>query len=1190
MRGRTAGGRWGRVSGAIVVVVVAAATIVGITRADRPAAAVVEVRTGTVWLPNENAGLVYAVNGPSRDVLARASVGEPGADLAVYQHDDGALVLNRDTGNVSRLSERHLGVTQSAVVSAVNQSARLAVGEHALYLVGSAHEPIKQLQPTTLVPAAEEVPIMGDVEALVGEADDLWVADQAQGTVHLVEGTSVATTSQVSDPGDRLHLTLVNGAPVVVNETDASLVPLSRTGEATEARPIRAVEAGRDLLVVTGRPDAPLSSVYAVVAGDGALVVCDVEGACSRSALPPVSPDDQLDVPTYSQSRLYIPNVTQGTVLVVDTATRKVVSAPQVVEAPGQPFELFTVDELVWFNNPGTAEAGIIGPDGVVQRITKYRPDPASDDPFAIPVEAPGGGRSGLGGSDAGPGDGQGPGTRGVGPDDDPATSTAVTAPAAPPAEATAQADGGSGGVMDEPEVAGRDGAVVETGTGGDEVGPTSPDATEGSPTRPDDDGEAVEPTDALTAAFFPGPARVGRGQEVQFEDRSTGRPTSWAWDFGDGTTSDERHPRKTWERLGRFPVLLRVRDDEGRSSVQEHIVEVVDGRPVEARIGIDRTTVEVDEPVRLVDRSTGGSTSWSWDLGDGVRRTEREVEHHWSTPGRKTVTLEVSNGSDTQRATVSVTVVPRPSQAPRASFTGPTQAVVGEEVTFQDTSANEPTVWSWDFGDGSSGSSARRPTHRFMRVGTFTVELTASNSAGGHTATSEVVVTQARGTGRFEVLGSPPATAAFPGGYLLEVETQVGPVVEVNKQSSDATCRMSLQSGQVSRAQLDFVGAGSCVVVISQPSSADLDGAPARTISIEVRAPAPPTSSGTLVRYPTSEPLSSPVQVPACSFTSIDWQVNNPPPDHEWGDIQVAFDTGDGQAGGTFQPGIAIEPVYTAPGSYQFTAVGKHVDGYDISTTNSPVTMEVGPPDIDLRAPSTASTGEPVTIEVSPIFGFCGDKLTGTWTIDFGDGTPVYTRHNAFQAVTVDHVYVAASTRTITATFTTDQGPATTKSLPITVRANTCSVVSSVTSTLAYTPPQPIDWYWVDESCVEHFYGTHDRAFNQYTFVGHRFRAKVAGGSTVVDEVVASVPAPHPCARSFGDRTNLQVINQTAEPIYFYWFRPDCTEWLVGEVQPGQRGTTIANINYVYRVRRSDGTLIKEFTVTAPDHVEVVT
>jgi PKD repeat protein len=61
--------------------------------------------------------------------------------------------------------------------------------------------------------------------------------------------------------------------------------------------------------------------------------------------------------------------------------------------------------------------------------------------------------------------------------------------------------------------------------------------------------------------------------------------------------------------------------------------------------------------------------------------------------------------------------------------------------VQFTDLSTNAPTSWSWDFGDDST-STVQDPEHSYESAGTYTVSLTASNSAGSDTETKETYIT----------------------------------------------------------------------------------------------------------------------------------------------------------------------------------------------------------------------------------------------------------------------------------------------------------------------------------------------------------------------------------------------------------------------------------------------------------------
>lgn len=60
----------------------------------------------------------------------------------------------------------------------------------------------------------------------------------------------------------------------------------------------------------------------------------------------------------------------------------------------------------------------------------------------------------------------------------------------------------------------------------------------------------------------------------VQFTDTSTGSPTSWSWDFGDGTTSNEQNPTHTYYSLGSYTVTHTVTNSDGSDtkSVADYI------------------------------------------------------------------------------------------------------------------------------------------------------------------------------------------------------------------------------------------------------------------------------------------------------------------------------------------------------------------------------------------------------------------------------------------------------------------------------------------------------------------------------------------------------------------------------------------------------------------------------------------
>ncbi|MCE5298108.1 MAG: PKD domain-containing protein [Methanoregulaceae archaeon] len=74
------------------------------------------------------------------------------------------------------------------------------------------------------------------------------------------------------------------------------------------------------------------------------------------------------------------------------------------------------------------------------------------------------------------------------------------------------------------------------------------------------------------------------------------------------------------------------------------------------------------------------------------------------------------------------VSVLPVP---PVADFTANvTSGPAPLAIRFSDNSSNTPTSWSWEFGDGAT-STSQNPVHTYLSEGSYTVNLTVSNTAG---------------------------------------------------------------------------------------------------------------------------------------------------------------------------------------------------------------------------------------------------------------------------------------------------------------------------------------------------------------------------------------------------------------------------------------------------------------------------
>ena len=238
----------------------------------------------------------------------------------------------------------------------------------------------------------------------------------------------------------------------------------------------------------------------------------------------------------------------------------------------------------------------------------------------------------------------------------------------------------------------------------------------------------------ALAASFAYSPASPVAGQAVQFTDTSTGSPTSWQWNFGDGATSTFQNPSHTFTTPASYTVTLTVSNTSGSKSINRTVTVVP---ALAASFTYTPASPVAGQGVQFTDTSTGSPTSWQWNFGDGSTSTAQNPSHTYTTAGSYSVTLTVTNASGSKNVSRTVTVVP----ALIASFTfTPSSPVTGQVVQFTDTSTGSPTSWQWNFGDGAT-STVQNPSHTFTTPASYTVTLTVSNTSGSKNTNRTVTV-----------------------------------------------------------------------------------------------------------------------------------------------------------------------------------------------------------------------------------------------------------------------------------------------------------------------------------------------------------------------------------------------------------------------------------------------------------------
>jgi PKD repeat protein len=205
---------------------------------------------------------------------------------------------------------------------------------------------------------------------------------------------------------------------------------------------------------------------------------------------------------------------------------------------------------------------------------------------------------------------------------------------------------------------------------------------------------------------------------QVQFNDASQ-RAQNWSWSFGNGDTSVQRNPLRSFGYSNtNKPVYLRVVDSVGCPATRVKMIE------------IKRQHLEIEyEDRACINDTVYFSTSDSglkhyWTFGDGSSDTSSRAMHVFRRAGTYAVHLRTVNAALCEENYVldSIRV-----EGATASFTiSDTQACVNNFITFKADDL-EADSYAWDFGGRWQGSQSTE--YRMLPVpGIYEVQLNVSS------------------------------------------------------------------------------------------------------------------------------------------------------------------------------------------------------------------------------------------------------------------------------------------------------------------------------------------------------------------------------------------------------------------------------------------------------------------------------
>ena len=226
-------------------------------------------------------------------------------------------------------------------------------------------------------------------------------------------------------------------------------------------------------------------------------------------------------------------------------------------------------------------------------------------------------------------------------------------------------------------------------------------------------------------ASFVANPTSGNAPLYVSFDASASydadGDALTYTWDLGHNHVHTGVLTSRSFTVPGVHPVTLTVDDGNGGTDTATGTITVIDPTPQPPTAVIIANPTNGGYPLNVAFDGTsstdanGDILTYFWDFGDGNTSVMSTINHTYTAIGNYTATLIVDDGNGgTDTASVDIVVTNTP---PTASFSAtPTFGQPPLEVNFDASASNDPNgdplSYSWDFGDGTTGTGGNDQPH----------------------------------------------------------------------------------------------------------------------------------------------------------------------------------------------------------------------------------------------------------------------------------------------------------------------------------------------------------------------------------------------------------------------------------------------------------------------------------------------
>lgn len=243
----------------------------------------------------------------------------------------------------------------------------------------------------------------------------------------------------------------------------------------------------------------------------------------------------------------------------------------------------------------------------------------------------------------------------------------------------------------------------------------------------------------------------ICEGDCIDFTNTSSGAGiVSYNWSFPGGipsTFSGSVPPTICYSTSGNYTATLQITDCAGLTSSVAINIDVNNCTGPTPNFQASQNQICSSDCINFTDLSVGTNVNaWTWSFPGGTPATssvQDPLNICYATPGSYDVSLTVTDDNGTSVLTMPSFIVVDACIPPVANFSANDTICEGDCINFLDLSTNSPTQWGWTLNGGTPNTSTDQNPQSvcFNTVGTYSIELSATNAYGSDNFTKDIVV-----------------------------------------------------------------------------------------------------------------------------------------------------------------------------------------------------------------------------------------------------------------------------------------------------------------------------------------------------------------------------------------------------------------------------------------------------------------